>query len=228
MEQPLAALSVLGRERPVRMQVAAGHTPAGLAAMWVVAEAPARAGSSDWADGGQADITLIDSTGTTVATEHVVIKPGTSSVRVTLGSSASLVSGDYQVQIRSKGTAASLSATETVRVSLPTTGGTGALFSRRGITTGNREVPTADLRFRRTERLLLEVPTQVAEPPSARLLDRTGKPIAIPVTAGLRDDGDGSRWLTAHLALAPLAPGDYLIELTAGAERTLTAFRVLP
>jgi hypothetical protein len=38
----------------------------------------------------------------------------------------------------------------------------------------------------------------------------------------------GARWRTAQLALAPLAPGDYVIEQTAGGETTMTAFRVLP
>jgi hypothetical protein len=46
------------------------------------------------------------------------------------------------------------------------------------------------------------------------------------------DEADGSHWLSAQAALAPLAPGDYLIEVTAtsgGAQqRTLTAFRVVP
>ena len=44
----------------------------------------------------------------------------------------------------------------------------------------------------------------------------TGKPLAVPVTAAVRDDADGSRWHTAQLALAPLAPGDYVIEMAAG------------
>ena len=52
---------------------------------------------------------------------------------------------------------------------------------------------------------------------TARLLDRTGKPLAVPVTAAVRDDADGSRWATAQLALAPLAPADYAIEITVGA-----------
>ena len=52
--------------------------------------------------------------------------------------------------------------------------------------------------------------------------------MAIPVTAAIRDDADGSRWRTAQLALAPLAPGDYVVEQSAGAEKTLTAFRILP
>jgi hypothetical protein len=46
------------------------------------------------------------------------------------------------------------------------------------------------------------------------------------------DEADGSHWLSAQAALAPLAPGDYLIEVTASSggarQRTLTAFRVVP
>lgn len=54
--------------------------------------------------------------------------------------------------------------------------------------------------------------------------------MAIPVTAAVRDETDGSLWVTAQLALAPLAVGDYIIELTTGAggSRTLQAFRIVP
>jgi hypothetical protein len=48
------------------------------------------------------------------------------------------------------------------------------------------------------------------------------------VTAAVRDDGDGSRWYTAQLALAPLAPCDYVIELSKRNKRMLAAFRVVP
>jgi hypothetical protein len=95
------------------------------------------------------------------------------------------------------------------------------------VTTGNRDVPTADLRFRRNEQVRVELPTPSTEPVTARLLDRTGKPLAVPVTATVRDDSDGSRWHTAQLALAPLAPGDYVIEMAVGEKRTITVFRVI-
>jgi hypothetical protein len=42
---------------------------------------------------------------------------------------------------------------------------------------------------------------------SARILDRTGKPLPIPLIATVRDDRDGSRWQSTELALAPLALG---------------------
>jgi hypothetical protein len=108
----------------------------------------------------------------------------------------------------------------------------GALVYRRGPLTANHEVPTADLRFRRSEHLLVEMPLGAAGEVSARLLDRTGKPLPVPVASSVRDDADGSRWQTARLTLAPLAPADYLIEITragrAGdAGRVLVAFRVI-
>jgi hypothetical protein len=104
----------------------------------------------------------------------------------------------------------------------------GAIVLRRSVTTGNQPMPTADLRFRRTERIIVEVPTTSEDAGTAQLLGRTGQPMTIPVTTAIRNDADGSRWRTAQLALAPLAPGDYVIEQSAGAEKTLTAFRILP
>ena len=61
---------------------------------------------------------------------------------------------------------------------------------------------------------------------SAVLLDRNGNKTIVPVTTGERTDtGTGQRWLTADLMLAPLGPGDYVIELT-GQQKTLVAIRV--
>ena len=72
------------------------------------------------------------------------------------------------------------------------------------------------------------MPTASSDPVTARLLDRSGKPLAVPVTAALRDDGDGSRWRTAQLTLAPLAVGDYVIEIASGEQRMLSSFRIVP
>ena len=103
----------------------------------------------------------------------------------------------------------------------------GGIFVRRGPTTGNKEMATADVRFRRSERVRVEVPS-AADVTSARLLDRTGKPLAaIPVAAATRTDSEGTKWATAELPLAPLAPGDYIVEVVAGDVRTLAAFRIV-
>ena len=172
---------------------------------------------------------LIDSGGRTVLTEGLTIAPGARSLRFALGSAAALAPGDYQVQLRAKGTAASLGTMESVRVSLAASPiASGAVVLRRSVTTGNQPMPTADLRFRRTERISVEVPTTSTDAGTAQLLNQAGQAMPIPVTAAIRDDADGSRWRTAQLALAPLAPGDYVVEQSAGVEKTLTAFRILP
>ncbi len=123
--------------------------------------------------------------------------------------------GEYVLRVGARAGAASIPSRETARLTIPAAPeAIGALFVRRGASTGNKEVPTADLRFRRNEQVRVEIPTQSSDPVTARLLDRTGKPLAVPVTAAVRDDADGSRWVTAQLALAPLAPADYAIEIT--------------
>jgi VWFA-related protein len=229
VKSSLSALGIFSRARPLRMHIATGYLPSGAATIWGVAEVPAATGRHDWSEGGQADMMVIDSTGQTILTERLTIAPGARSVRFVLGSGVTLAPGEYQVQIRAKGTAATLAAMESVRVSVGATPiSTGAVVLRRSVTTGNQPMATADLRFRRTERIIIEVPTTSTDTGTARLLSRVGQAMSIPVTAAIRDDADGSRWRTAQLALAPLAPGDYVVEQSAGAETTLTAFRVMP
>jgi VWFA-related protein len=229
VEQALSALAIFSRERPLRVQVAATYRRSGDAVIHAVAEVPATGARHDWIDGGQAEATLVNGNGQTVATQKLAIAPGVRSIRLAIGGQAALAPGDYQLRIRAKGTSAPLSALESVRVTLPAVPvGTGAMVTRRGVTTGNQPMPTADLRFRRTERIVVEVPATSADAGTARLLERSGKPMAIPVTAAIREDADGSRWRTAQVALAPLAIGDYVIEMSAGEEQTLTAIRVLP
>jgi hypothetical protein len=102
---------------------------------------------------------------------------------------------------------------------------------KRGLSTGNRQVPAASFEFSRTDRLQLQLPLTVdAKPGSGRFLDRNGQPLQIPVQVGEKTDEDGQRWLTADAVLSPLAAGEYVIELaftTGGGERkVLTAIRV--
>jgi hypothetical protein len=89
------------------------------------------------------------------------------------------------------------------------------LLFRRGVTTGNRLLPVADLRFSRTERVRLELPVGGdAKPGAGRLLDRTGQPMQVPVVVAERvDDATGQRWITADVVLAALAGGDYAVEV---------------
>jgi VWFA-related protein len=227
IDSALAALSTAGRDLPIRLHATAGWTPANVATVWAVAEI-GRTAQEDWAGGGQADAMLVDASGRTVATARAQIAPGATTARIALTSNT-LAAGDYQLQIRTKGTRAVAAGNDAMRVNVPAAPqATSAVFFRRGPATANRDVPTADLRFRRAERLRVDVPTPAADMVTARLLDRNGNALPIPVTAVLRDDPDGSRWQSAEVALAPLAPADYLVELTSPAGRTLLAFRVIP
>jgi len=227
IESALAALSTAGRELPMRLHATAGWTPANVATVWAVAET-GRAAQEDWAGGGQADAMLVDASGRTVATGRAQIAPGGTTARIALTSST-LAAGEYQLQIRTKGARAAAPGSDVLRISVPAAPqAASALFFRRGPTTANRDMPTADLRFRRSERVRVDVPTPAADAVTARVLDRNGNPLPIPVAAAVRDDPDGSRWQSAEVSLAPLAPADYLVELTTAAGRTLLAFRVIP
>lgn len=226
---PLAALSAV-LERPLAVQAAAGWTADDGGAIWVVTEARGQAGRREWIAGATVQVSIIDRDGAAVAIETHAIEPGTTVLRVRPGAGVTLVPGEYQVLVRAAGASVgSQSRVEGARVLLPPSpAGSGALFSRRGVTTGNRLAPTADLQYRRTEWLVMEVPAAAGEPGSARLLDRSGIPLAVPLATAIREDAAGSRWRTVELRLAPLAQGDYVIEVTAGSERTLAAFRVVP
>ena len=67
--------------------------------------------------------------------------------------------------------------------------------------------------FRRTERVRLEFPVlQSLEGQTARLLDRKGQPLQVPVTIT-----SAGTTLVAEVNLAPLSIGDYVLEVTATA-----------
>jgi VWFA-related protein len=90
--------------------------------------------------------------------------------------------------------------------------------------------PAAAFWFRRTERLRVEWPVrQAVASHQARLLDRNGKPLPIPMTVAAKEAG-GATLLTTDLSLAPLGAGDYIIEIAVKAgdttEQQLVAFRV--
>lgn len=102
---------------------------------------------------------------------------------------------------------------------------------RRGPTTGNRLQPAGEPLFSRTERARLDVPLSAGvSVTGARVLDRNGTAVDLPVAVSERTDPNGLRWATADITLAPLGGGDYVIELTGRAEgieqKVLTAIRI--
>jgi VWFA-related protein len=231
VEAAIAPLSGYARDVPLRLQMAVGWKPGDTAsaAMWVVGELGSAATIGDsWNEGFDATVTLMTPADATVGSGRISVPRGGRTFRIGVTPSQPLAPGDYVLRVGARAGPASIPSRETARLTIPAApDSTGALFVRRGAATGNQETPTADLRFRRNEQIRVEIPTALSDPVTARLLDRTGKPLAVPVTAVVRDDPDGSRWATAQLALAPLAPADYVIELSSGERRMIVAFRVV-
>jgi uncharacterized membrane protein len=182
--------------------------------------------------GAEADISLTREE-RTLATAHATVPAGGRTFRVALAPSEDLEPGEYSVNVHTRATSLLATSGDLVPLPLPAAPQVfGSLIVRRGPFTGLKEVPTADLRFRRSEQMRIEVPVAVsnaspAPETSARLLDRTGKPMPVPIATALRDDADGSRWATAQVPLVPLSPGDYVVEVTVGSLKTLTPFRMV-
>ncbi len=226
----VGSLAKFAREAPLRTQAASGWNARDTAVVWVVGEVAA---SERWIAGGEANVTLSRG-GTSVSTTRATIAPGGRTFRVAVVSTEPLVAGDYQVRVRANGAGGSGAPLEdAVTLALAATPDPiGALLTRRGPATANKNVATADSRFRRSERLGIDVPARGSASMTARLLDRTGKPLMVPIAVAPRTDADGSSWQTAEFALAPLAPADYVVELsfesTVNQTRTLVPFRIIP
>ncbi len=248
----LAPLGKFQRETPFNIRAAAGYKPGTTksAVVWVTGEvAGSGTYAAQWREGATVQVMLKADDGSpngmTVTTKEVKLEPGERTFRVALSPTEPLDAGDYVVRVTAHGAAAgAMPSTDLMRLSIPVAPeSVGVLLARRGPGTLNRDLPTADLRFRRNEQVHIEIPTPDSQPVTGRLLDRNGRPIAIPVTTGVRDDPDGSRWATAQVALAPLTVGDYLVEITktrsedtkarsedtkTRSERLLVAFRIVP
>ncbi len=192
-------------------------------------------------NGGEADVTLTTDGGTAIAGYTVPIPAGVNRFESRFPRTSEdvwLDPGSYVLRVRARPAGHGLPTTDTMRITVPDAPGTERLtmgqptYFRQGGGASTEDVPTADRRFRRTERAVVRVSASL--PPdsvSAELLDRGGKPLPLPVAATIVER-DFVRWARAELALAPLAPGDYVIRLTAkrGAEQVLTLapFRIVP
>jgi VWFA-related protein len=219
----LASLEKIRPEHPFAIHAAAVRDTSGaVTAIWVAGEVQTSA--REFAAGATAAVDVkgadAQATSTLARGERAFL------VKVPVSSRADSV----DVSARLSADAAAAPLADSVRLDLA--GGLPQpLLFRRGLTTGNRVQPAADFRFSRTERLRLELPVPSGTAATAgRMLDRNGQPLQVPVQVGERTDADGQRWLTGDATLAPLAPGDYLIEITytgSGSEgRVLTAIRV--
>lgn len=208
-----------------------GDTPA--AAIWIVGEVDYRTRRElSWSAGATADVVVVSATGVDVASKAVDIPAGQGTFTLRVPDAGGVSPGEYAVRIRVKPKQDdALPVSDAARVIVPSEPARlgEAVLWRRGPTTGPRHAMTADPRFQRSERVRLELATTAAGMPKARMLDRGGNPINVPVPVTDRQDASGEfRWLVAEAALAPLAPGDYAIEVSLDDAKVVTAFKVVP
>ncbi len=252
VNRAITSLSGIRTNAPFRLQVspgwwtppgppAAGKPPGAEPALWIYGEVDTkRPGADDWSKGGDAEIAILSGKGDVVTSYTVPLSAGGTFTSRFPRSDEDvwLDPGAYSVRVRAKPTAGGLPTQDTIRFELPkaveaTTFVLGEpIYARRSQATGNAVVTTADLRFRRTERLLVDASCTLApETVTAELLDRTGKVLPVPATASV-DTRDGVIWVRGDLTLSSLAPAEYVLRITAGrgTERrvTLAPFKVVP
>lgn len=193
---------------------------------------------SEWALGGAAQIEVVSKDGRRLVSEEKTFPAGKTAFVATVAPPGGLTDASYTIRVRVRPLeTGGLPVQDSIGVTVAR-GPDGSvqpqpLAFRRGPTTGVEFAPAADPRFRRSDRVRVEL----AVPPAAsnvgaRLLDRNGQLLPVPVALGRRPDPDGSTRATGELVLAPLAMGDYIIEMSydvaGGTQRVLTAFRVVP
>jgi VWFA-related protein len=209
---------------------AAGSDPLG--AFWVVGELDYRTRRElAWTATAKADVVILAADGSEVMSRTLDVKTEDGPFGFEVPESGGLPPGEYAVRVRLTSSADSgqtLSDTARVVLSPGATLGEAVLW-RRGPTTGLQHRRTADPRFQRSDRLRLEHATTLPGAATARMLDRNGKPLSVPVQVGEREDASGTfKWIVIDAPLAPFAPGDYAIEVTQGSAKQVTGFRVVP
>lgn len=232
-----AAMSALARIRPdSRLNLnAVALRPAGSTAVstvLVAGELPLMSGTDSLRAGSTIDISV--SAAGKSSTAQVTLAPGERSFAVPVTLPPGIGTGALELTVRARMTGPNASMDELSGNTSLAIGSrdTQPMLFRRGPATGNRMVPAATFQFSRTERARFEFATHAdAKPGAGRLLDRGGRPLAIPVTVSERtDDKTGQHWIAADITLAALAAGDYAVEITTssgtGTERLLAALRV--
>ncbi len=234
MTRALDAIAPGRGNLPVRIQASGARS----SIRAVVEIDAATAKLPEWISGGTLRLVIDPERGTNAASQTITaaIQPGQRSIQVA-GTDAPLPPGRYAVRAELTPKAGRLPIQVTTFATVPAESaevGTGALALRRGPSTGLAYVPTADPRFRRTERLRVEVPLMgEGHTGTARLLTREGQPMPLVATYTTRVDEEKALTLgLAELVLAPLAAGEYVLEvsLVKGGKTDIATygFRIIP
>jgi hypothetical protein len=223
-----------GRNAPVRF-----HAVGGPGRLWMLVEFDAATLKlAEWQQGGRARIFIEhEKHAVSQMVVDAPIEAGQRALTIVRPESSALPPGRYVIRLSLTPNGSTIPIQTTVDAFVPEPHVAIALTgvaSRRGPSTGLSYVSTADPRFRRTERLRFEVPriaaTAILE---ARLLSRDGQPLAvIPVVSERVDEASNTRFAVVDLTLAPLAQGDYVLEVSGTREgkkdSAVYAFRIVP
>lgn len=229
----LEALTPARGVLPVRVQATASP-----AQMWITAELDASTLKlPEWGEGGRARMMIEHAQGDAPPIEqNVLLAAGQRSFTVS-PEGVPLAPGRYVIRLQLTPLKGTLPIQATADVVVPDGSAllsASGIVLRRGPSTGLAYVQTADARFRRTERLRVEIPRLAADAStSARVLGRDGQPLAlVPAISERVDATTDLRFIVVDVPLAPLAQGEYGVEVTLEANgRTETAtfaFRIVP
>lgn len=223
---------------PVRIQAAGGR---GLIRAVVELDA-ATAKQPEWLSGGTLRLTVEPERASASAksapaqTVTLALEPGQRSITAS-GTNAPVAPGRYLVRAEITPRAGRIPLQVSTFVTVPADTaviGSAALALRRGPSTGLAYLATADPRFRRTERLRIEVPLAApANEATGRMLTREGQPMPLIVTYSSRvDEATQLRLGVADVTLSALAAGEYVLEFTiktgSQTEVITYGFRLIP
>ena len=189
---------------------------------------------AEWRTGGTLHLSLEpDRGGAAVATWSAEAPPSQRSVVIDSPADVTLAPGRYIVRVEARPSGGGAAVRASAAATVPAAGDNVAgamLILRRGPATGLAYLPTADTRYRRTERIRAELPVFAPGVTAAgRVLTREGQPLPLQVAMSERTDEEtATRVLVADVTLAPLAQGDYVLELTAGKAVVAYGFRIIP
>jgi VWFA-related protein len=222
--RPASSVTTALSRLPVARRAAAIHVSAagGRGDLQVVVELDrTTAVLAEWVKGGSVVVDVQPADGATGrrTSGSATLAPGDRVHALRLPDAETLRPGRYQVRVQATADGGRTPLTVSTIVDVPGPAaliGSGLVASRRGPGTGRVFEPTADPRFRRTERLILDV-SRLADDivVTGRLLNRNGQVMQVPVVVSQRQD---DRWqqvvASAEISLAPLAAGEYVLEIS--------------
>lgn len=228
----MSTVSGINNRSQFRIRPASWSRPSDGGGFWLVGELDFRLRKElAWTAGAVAELTVVGADGGEVMSRELKVPASQGVFALQVPESGSLPPGEYAVRVRLRPEAdgdLALSDLARVIVGPPAPLGEAVLW-RRGPTTGPQYLRTADPRFSRSDRIRLELATAAPEPATARLLDRLGNPLQVPLQVSVRADASGAfSWIVVDGTLSPLATGDYAVEVVQGDAKQVTGFRIVP